>query len=257
MPAGWVKPTSPYSYAIQSGDTLFLSGMASRNMTDLSAVRGDMATQTRKILDNTIELLKAAGMSLDDAVASRVALRNITEFPNMSTAYGPYWDVKDMRATGAVPGRPARGSIGLGLPGPHDVEITFVAVKGSSPREIIIPPNPDGSPGQLPGPSSPGVKVGNRIWLAGTTGSTPQNTGDIKAQTTEVLTRLNSSLKASGFAFKDVVATEVWLANVSQVKDMNEAYRVFFPTDPPVRKMVGAEPLGRASLITVALMAVK
>ena len=61
-PAGWMKPTSPYSYAIQSGDTLFLSGMASRNMTDLSAVPGDIPTQTKKALDNAAERLKAAGM---------------------------------------------------------------------------------------------------------------------------------------------------------------------------------------------------
>ena len=31
LPAGWMKPTSPYSYAIHAGDTLYLSGLVSRN----------------------------------------------------------------------------------------------------------------------------------------------------------------------------------------------------------------------------------
>src|ERR1051326_6269994 len=30
LPPGWTKPTSPYSYPIQSGDTLWMSGLVSR-----------------------------------------------------------------------------------------------------------------------------------------------------------------------------------------------------------------------------------
>lgn len=49
---------------------------------------------------------------------------------------------------------------------------------------------------------------------------------------------------------------EIWIKDVSQVDEVNAAYRVFFPTDPPVLKIVGAEPLNNA-LITGSLMAVK
>ena len=39
-PAGWIKSPSPYSYAIRTGDTLFLSGLVSRNGRDNSVVAG-------------------------------------------------------------------------------------------------------------------------------------------------------------------------------------------------------------------------
>lgn len=259
-PPGWMKPTSPYSYAIQSGDTLFLSGMLPQNMKDLSPVRGDIATQTKKAMDNAVELLKAAGMSLDDTVTSRVVLRQrVADFPNMNSTYASYWDIKDTKASGAVPGRPGRATVGLGLFAPNDVAVTFVAVKGSSPREVVIPPNPDGTPGQLGNlPFSPAIKIGNQIWVAGTTGGSPQNTGDIKAQTKENLARLANTLKAAGFDYKDVVAVEVWMTNVSQYNGLNEVFREVFPTNPPVRKVVGLESLGGGNSLTeIAFTAMK
>lgn len=256
LPPGWKKPTSPYSYAIQSGDTLFLSGMVSSNNSDLSAVPGDLSTQTKKALDNAVEVLKAADMSLEDTVNARVSLRQAADAEIANKIYTSYWNVQDPRSSGVVPGPPARGAGGQPTPGPFDVQVTFIAVRGSSPREIIVPPNADGSPGRRSGFVSPAIKVGNRIWVAGVLGSTPQNTGDIKAQTTELLTRLGRNLQAGGFDFKDVVAVEIWIKDVSQVDEVNAAYRVFFPTDPPVLKIVGAEPLNNA-LITGSLMAVK
>src|SRR5215213_6711607 len=62
LPAGWAKPTSPYNYAIKSGDTLYLSGLVSRSGRDNAQVQGDIATQTKTIMDNAGEILKAAGM---------------------------------------------------------------------------------------------------------------------------------------------------------------------------------------------------
>jgi 2-iminobutanoate/2-iminopropanoate deaminase len=259
-PAGWMQPKSPYSYAIQSGDTLFLSGMLPQNMNDLSPARGDIATQTKKAMDNAVELLRAAGMSLDDTISSRVVLRQrVADFANMNSTYAPYWDIKDTRASGVVPGRPGRATVGLGLFAPYDMEVTFVAAKGSSPREVVIPPNPDGSPGTLGAlPFSPAIKIGNQIWVSGTTGGTPENTGDIRAQTKENLTRLGRTLKAAGFDFKDVVTTEVWMTNVSQLNGLNEVFRETFPTNPPVRKVVGLESLGGGNALTeIALMAIK
>ena len=66
-------------------------------------------------------------------------------------------------------------------------------------------------------------------------------------------------LKAGGLDLKDVVASEVWMTNVSQFNAMHEAYRTIFPIDPPARiKMVGVESLGTpTSLIEIALIAVK
>lgn len=256
LPAGWKKPTTPYSYAIQSGDTLFLSGMVSRNYTDLSPVPGDLSAQTKKAMDNTVELLKAAGMTFEDTVNGRVSLRNVAEAEVANKIYTSYWDVKDPTSQGVVTGPPARGAGGAATPGPYDVQVTFIAIKGSIPREIVVAPNADGTPGRRSGTVSPAIRVGNRVWIAGGVGTTPENATDLKAQTTELFTRLGRNLKATGLDFKDVVATEVWIRDVSKVDEMNAAYQAFFPTDPPVRRLVGANPLNNA-LVTASMMAVK
>src|SRR5437899_3372413 len=44
-PSDWMQSPNPYSYGIRSGNTLFLSGLVSRNGKDNSVVQGDMSAQ--------------------------------------------------------------------------------------------------------------------------------------------------------------------------------------------------------------------
>ena len=248
LPAGWMKPASPYNYAIQAGDTLYLSGLVARSGKDNSQVQGDIGTQVKTIMDNAGEILKAAGMSYGDLVQGRVALRDMEKFAAMNEVYRGYWE-KD---------RPARVSCQVSPPGTFDVEITFMAIKGSSPREVIIPPRPDGTPGQSGANFSPAIKVGNRLFISGGTGATQANATDMKAQTTETLTRFSAALKAAGFDYKDIVASDVYITDVQKFNDMNESYRPFFQTDAPVRATIGVGRLaGGNALAEIMVTAVK
>jgi 2-iminobutanoate/2-iminopropanoate deaminase len=74
-------------YAIQAGDTLYLSGLVSRNGKDNSQVPGDVATQVKTIMDNAGQILEAAGMSHGDLVTGRVALRDMKQFAPMNDVY--------------------------------------------------------------------------------------------------------------------------------------------------------------------------
>ena len=56
-PGGWLVSPNPYSYGIKSGNTLFLAGLISRNGHDNSAVQGDMAAQTKTVMDNGAAVL--------------------------------------------------------------------------------------------------------------------------------------------------------------------------------------------------------
>jgi enamine deaminase RidA (YjgF/YER057c/UK114 family) len=261
-PSHWMKPTSPHSYAIQSGDTLFLSGMVSANMKDLTRVGGDTPTQVRRAMDNAVELLAAAGMTLDDTVSSRVVITHrVAEFAEMNETYGPYWNVTDRTLSGpGVPGRPGRATVGLdNLPG-FDFQVTFIAVKGSAPREVVVAPNPDGTGGQQGLFFPSGITVGNRMWTSGIIGGTAENVGDIRAQTQENLARLERFLKAGGFGYSNVVAVELWLTNVRHYEIVEEVLRQTFPTNPPVLKAVGVDQLGgyqNRSLTEIAFIAVR
>ena len=86
-PDGWQRSPSPYSYAIRTGDTLFLSGFVSRNGRDNTVVPGDVPAQTRVVLDNAGELLRAAGMTHANVVSARVYLPDGTTFQQMNGEY--------------------------------------------------------------------------------------------------------------------------------------------------------------------------
>ncbi len=248
LPEGWMKPTSPYSYAIKSGDTVWVSGLVARNGRTNAQIEGDVPTQTRAIMTSLGEILEAADMSYGDVVQGRVALRDMTHFGVMNEAYRAAWE-KD---------RPARVSCQAAPPGTYDVEITFVAIKGSDAREVIVPLRADGSPGRVGQNFSPAIRVGNRLFVSGSTGVTDENHGDMAAQTIETLDRLGRSLTAAGFDFGDVVVSDVFITEVSGFGEMNGDYRPRFETDPPVRATVGVDRLANPNaLVEIMLMAVK
>src|SRR5439155_25497282 len=130
-----------------------------------------------------------------DVVSSRVFLTDETTFQAMNTAYRTYFPTMP----------PARATVKAGLSTPdYLVEITMVAVKDAS-RKAITTPNADGAAG-TPNPNlSSAIRVGNRLYLAGTLGNTAANKGDAKAQTGETLARIARTLKAAGFDWSNVV----------------------------------------------------
>ena len=75
-PRDWMKSPNPYSYGIKTGNTLFLAGLISRNGVDNSAVKGDMAAQTKTVMENGAAVLKAAGFTFADVVSARIWKRD-------------------------------------------------------------------------------------------------------------------------------------------------------------------------------------
>src|SRR4029077_17700587 len=83
-PAEWSSSPNPYSYGVKTGNTLFLSGLIARNGKDNTPIKGDMATQTKAVLDNGAAVLKAAGFAYSDVVASRIYITDQTAFADMN-----------------------------------------------------------------------------------------------------------------------------------------------------------------------------
>src|SRR5262245_43269787 len=114
-PAPWMASPNPYSYAIKSGDLLFLAGLVSRNGRDNSVVTGDVAAQTKVIMNNAGELLTTAGMTHANVVASRVYLTDGSTFEQMNGAYRSFFPTAPQ----------ARATLITGLAGSqYGVEIT-------------------------------------------------------------------------------------------------------------------------------------
>lgn len=245
-PEGWATVPAPYSYAIRSGNTLFLSGLVSRNGRDNSTVPGDMAAQTRTVMDNAGEILKAAGMGFGDVVQARVWY-DATSNRELNPVYGSYFE-------GVAP--PVRAAVRAGMPGKdYLLEVQLVAVKDPS-RKVIVPPDPDGSHGRAGGVLSPAIQVGDTLYLSGMLGSTPDNKGDAKAQTAATLARIDALLRAAGYDWAHVAEGLVYLADMSKFQDMNAAYRERFPRNPPARATIGVG-LGGDALVEIMFTAVK
>ena len=235
-PDGWSKSPNPYSYAIHSGDTVFLSGLVPRRGRDNAVVTGDIDAQTRAVMDNAGELLAAAGLDHSHIVSGRVYLPDGANFAGMNEAYRSYF--KDTR--------PARATVIAGLAGPQfAVEMTFVA--SAAPREAI-------NPGQN---LSSAIRAGKTLYLSGVLGNTSSNAGDAAAQTRETLARIGRTLGDAGYTAADVVDGLVYLTDLSLFPQMNDEYRTFFGRDFPARATVGAGLVSPGGVVEIMVTAVK
>lgn len=246
-PDGWAKVPSPYSYGIKSGNTLFLAGLVSRSGVTNATVPGDITAQTKTVLDNGAAILKQAGMSYGDVVSARVYIADAAMFQTMNAAYRPYF--------GEVP--PARLTVKAGLPGAdYAIEVSMMAVKDAS-RTPITTPNADGTAGRANPNLSSAVRVGNTLYVSGIIGNTPATRGDVRAQSTEILNRVDRTLKAAGFAKADIVDATVFMSDMTKFGEMNEVYRPWFGGRFPARATVGIGPVGDDVLLEMMFVAVK
>ena len=244
-PAGW-STANPYSYAIRSGDTLFMSGMVSRGTKDNQPIDGDMSAQTKTIMANAAELLKAAGFGFEHVVASRVYITDGTKFQDMNAAYSPQFP-KDP---------PARATVIVGLPGPqYQVEVTMTANR--KPKQVFTTPAADGTPGKPSPVLSSAIKVGNRLYVSGLLGNTADNKGNIEAQTKELLTRVGRTVTAAGFSLGDIVDGIAYLTDLSNFNGMNTSYRAAFGKDFPARATVKTGLVGADGLVEIMFVASK
>jgi 2-iminobutanoate/2-iminopropanoate deaminase len=92
------------------------------------------------------------------------------------------------------------------------------------------------------GPYSQAVCTESLVFVSGQIPIDPSSgqllTGDIKAQTRQVLKNLSEVLLAAGSSLEKVVKTTVFITNMDEFGAVNEVYSEFFTTEPPGRACV-------------------
>jgi 2-iminobutanoate/2-iminopropanoate deaminase len=81
----------PYSQGIRTGRFLFCSGQIPLDPTSGDIVAGDIATQTRRVLDNVAAILRTEGLTFDHAVKTTIFLTNLGDFQTVNEIYGSYF----------------------------------------------------------------------------------------------------------------------------------------------------------------------
>jgi 2-iminobutanoate/2-iminopropanoate deaminase len=108
----------PYSQAIKSGTLFYTTGQIPIDPETGQLVKGDIETQTRRVMDNLGALLAAAGLSFNNVVKTTIFIRDMDQFAAINQVYGAYFsDDPPVRSTVQV----------SRLPLDVDIEIELVA----------------------------------------------------------------------------------------------------------------------------------
>ena len=81
----------PLSPGMKAGDTIYVSGTVPVDPAGKIVGVGDVAAQTRCVLEAIRDVLEAAGASLSDVVFNQVFLADLADFRAMNEAYAEYF----------------------------------------------------------------------------------------------------------------------------------------------------------------------
>ena len=124
-------------------------------------------------------------------------------------------------------------------------------------REVIT----CSSSGAPVGPYSQAIKAGGFVFVAGEKGLDAKTgkivPGGIAAETRQTLENIKGILEAAGSSMDKVVATFVFMTDLSEFSAMNQVYAEYFPKDPPGRTTVEVKalPVGAHVEITAFALA--
>lgn len=114
------EPIGPYSQAIQIGNLLFVSGQVAIQKPSGDVITGNIQDETRQVMKNLEEILKAAGMEFSNVVKCTIFLKDMNNFPKVNEVYGTHFTSQP----------PARETVEVSrLPKDVNVEISCIAVK--------------------------------------------------------------------------------------------------------------------------------
>jgi 2-iminobutanoate/2-iminopropanoate deaminase len=85
------RAIGPYSQAVASGELLFLSGQIPLDPDSGELVTGDVARETRRVLDNLGAVLAAAGAGFENLLKTTIYLTNLGDFNAVNQVYAEYF----------------------------------------------------------------------------------------------------------------------------------------------------------------------
>jgi len=110
------------------------------------------------------------------------------------------------------------------------------------------------------GPFSQAIQVGNMLFIGGQVHLTPEGkllTGDIEAETHQVMNNLKAILEEAGYSFKDIVKTSIFVTDMSVYGKINGVYGSYMSEPFPARETVCVKELPLGARVEISMIAVK
>ncbi len=111
------------------------------------------------------------------------------------------------------------------------------------------------------GPYSQAIEAGGMVFVSGQLPIDPATgefaEGGVKELTRQSLNNVKHILEAAGLSMDNVVKTGVFLADMADFAEMNEAYAEFFRAPFPARAAVAVKTLPKGARVEIEAIAVK
>lgn len=108
---------------------------------------------------------------------------------------------------------------------------------------------------------TPAVRVGDLVFLSGAIGTPPSGElrvveGGVSAETRATMDNIGRVLEAAGLGFADLVKCTVFLADIADYAEMNEAYVTYFEgIEPPARSAMAGSGLALGARVEIECIA--
>ncbi|MGC2260190.1 MAG: RidA family protein [Candidatus Sulfotelmatobacter sp.] len=217
------------SPGILTHDRLFVSSMSGSDPVS-GKVPDDPAAQVDLALDRLQAVVKAAGLELSNMVFVNPYLTSDIPGRVMNERYARRFEFGNT---------PARATIEVSsLPGGAHIEYTGVAVRDLRQRKAVRPKNMPPSP-----TASPCVFAGDTLYCSAKDGFIPGPHGGVYASTTQhqlrqTMRNLLDNLEEADMNFNQVVATNVYLDDLSDLQAFDDVYAQYFGSVPPARTTI-------------------
>ncbi|MEA3505426.1 MAG: RidA family protein [Bacteroidota bacterium] len=85
------KAIGPYSQAVETNGTLYISGQVPIDPATSAVVEGGIVEQTEQVMKNIEAILTEAGYTFKDVIKSTCLLNDMDNFATMNEIYGKYY----------------------------------------------------------------------------------------------------------------------------------------------------------------------
>jgi len=224
-------------------------------------VPGGVKEQARQCLKNIKAILESIDVPFDDIVKINIFLKNLSDIEAVNEVYKTFFpDSAIARAVAYVPARTVVAASALPMGALVQIEAVVSHGDGTPPQAvedrhgIVIEANNTENAPKSP-LSTQTVAFSHYNHLSAQLPIDPKTgrmvAGGVKEQAEQCLKNIKAIVESVDHVMDDVVKVNIFLKNIKDIDAVDEAYKKFFPTYVPARRIVGVSALPNDALVQI------